>query len=65
VMERFTRDGDNLKYDVTVEDPNVFTRPWTMNPRQLKLATDANAAIEEDPPCVDKDSAHLVNSEHH
>jgi len=65
VMERFTRDGDSLKYEVTVEDPNVFTRPWTMNPRQLKLTTDANAAIEEDPPCVDKDSAHLVNSEHH
>jgi hypothetical protein len=65
VMERFTRDGDNLKYEVTVEDPNVLTRPWTMNPRQLKLTADASAAIDEDPPCVDKDSAHLVNSEHH
>jgi hypothetical protein len=65
VIERFSRDGDSLKYEVTVEDPNVLTRAWTMNPRQLKLNTDASAAIEEDPPCLDRDAAHLVNSEHH
>ena len=29
--ERFTPAGpDHINYEVTVEDPNVFTRPWTM-----------------------------------
>jgi len=32
VVERYTRTGpDHMRYDVTIEDPNVFTRPWTMS----------------------------------
>jgi len=31
LVERFTLAGpDHINYEVTVEDPNVFTRPWTM-----------------------------------
>ena len=29
VVERFTMvDGDNIRYEVTIDDPNVYTRPW-------------------------------------
>ena len=31
VVERYTRTGrDHMMYEATVEDPKVFTRPWTM-----------------------------------
>ena len=29
VVERYTRDSaDTVRYDVTMEDPEVFTKPW-------------------------------------
>ena len=32
VVERYTRSGpDHVTYEVTIEDPEVFTRPWTMS----------------------------------
>ena len=32
VIERYTRNGpDHITYDVTIEDPEVFTRPWKMS----------------------------------
>jgi len=31
VIERFTRaDANNLLYRVTIDDPSVFSKPWTM-----------------------------------
>jgi hypothetical protein len=32
VIERYTlTDSDHIAYEVTIEDPKVFTRPWKMN----------------------------------
>ena len=32
VVERFTRTGpDHIRYEATIEDPKVFTRPWKMS----------------------------------
>jgi hypothetical protein len=32
VVERFRRiDFDHLQWDATIEDPNVFTKPWTLS----------------------------------
>jgi hypothetical protein len=31
MIERWTwRDADNIDYEATIEDPNVFTKPWKM-----------------------------------
>ncbi len=32
VTERFTRQGDQMLYEVTVEDPEVLLHPWEQNP---------------------------------
>ncbi|HJT88633.1 MAG TPA: hypothetical protein VJ732_12275 [Bryobacteraceae bacterium] len=62
VTERFWRDGANLVYQVTVEDPKVLTAPWTMRPRVVKPSTDP---LEESPRCVESDGSRLTNNDHH
>jgi hypothetical protein len=62
VTERLRREGDTLHYDVTVEDPNVLAKPWTMDTRVLKLSDEP---IEEAPFCKDQDQPHVVNQDHH
>jgi hypothetical protein len=47
VVERFTPiTADALRYEVTIEDPNVFTRPWKMN-MVLYRQLEANAQLME------------------
>ena len=47
VVERYTRTGpDHLTYEATIEDPNVFTRPWKIR-MPLYRRLDANAQLVE------------------
>jgi hypothetical protein len=59
VVERYTREGNTLTYEATVEDPKVLTKPWTISPRRVKLA-DSTDRIMEAPPCIDHDKEHVV-----
>jgi hypothetical protein len=61
VVERLTRVGDTIQYQMTAEDPDVLAKPWTIS-RTLTLQSDT---LEEAPPCVQTDTAHEVNLEHH
>jgi hypothetical protein len=36
VIERFTRKGDVLLYDVTIEDPQVSAEPWVFPMRTVR-----------------------------
>jgi len=45
VIERLTRQGNEILYEVTVEDPNVLVEPWVMTPRILRLSTNADAGL--------------------
>jgi hypothetical protein len=38
VYERFTRKGNDMLYEVTVEDPEVLLQPWKQNPMLMSLA---------------------------
>jgi hypothetical protein len=44
VFERFTRQGDQMLYEVTVEDPQVLLQPWKLTPMLRTIATGAGAA---------------------
>jgi len=45
VVERFTRQGNEILYEVTVEDPVVLVEPWVMTPRILRLTDNADAGL--------------------
>jgi hypothetical protein len=61
VVERWTRTGNVVTYEATVDDPVMFTKPWVMTPRQTQLA----AADDYIRPtmCIPFDKTHLVDKE--
>ena len=64
VVERYTPvDADNIKYEATIDDPKVYTRPWTIN---FGLRRNKQAGFElMEFACVEgeKDLQHYVDSE--
>jgi len=45
VVEKFTRKGDEIVYEITVEDPDVFVEPWVMPARTLRINRTADAGL--------------------
>jgi hypothetical protein len=58
VVERYTRLGDTLRWEATVDDPNVLTKPWVMTPRTEILT---EGMIYEQPICEERETPHIVN----
>jgi len=58
VVERLTRMGDTLRWEATVEDPNVLSKPWKMTPR-TEVLTDA--MLYEEPICEERESQHITD----
>ncbi len=51
LVERYTRiDEDTLEYEVTIEDPTVWTAPWTVR-QELKRQSDEQNRIYYEPRC--------------
>ncbi len=51
LVERYTRiDEDTLGYEVTIEDPTVWTAPWTVR-QELKRQNDEQNRIYYEPRC--------------
>jgi hypothetical protein len=65
VVERFRRDGNTLTYSGTVEDPKMFTGPWELTPRTLRLMADRADALVESPPCIERSGENQVTNDHH
>ena len=62
VIERFWRVGNELAYQVTIDDPNVLTQPWTEAPRLIKPSTEP---LLESPACAEDDAKRMLNLDHH
>jgi len=45
VVEKFTRQGDVILYDVTIEDPEVLLEPWVFPTRTVRRNTNPNAGL--------------------
>ena len=45
IVEKFTRKGDEILYEITIEDPEVLVEPWVMTPRTLRLSQAADAGL--------------------
>ena len=62
VTERLWKNGENLVWQATVDDPGVLTAPWTMAARVIRPSNDP---LEESPRCVEDDGKRLLNLDHH
>jgi hypothetical protein len=58
VIERWSRSGDTISYQATVEDPVMLTKPWVLTARRASLAP-ADDYIEPQM-CVPNDKTHLI-----
>jgi hypothetical protein len=53
LVERWTRTGpDTLEYVVTIEDPTVWTRPWTVK-QEFTRQSDQENRLYNEPRCVE------------
>ena len=62
VIERLRLVGDELEWRATAHDPDVLAEPWELRPR---LATRTDAALEQSPPCIERDLEHMVDASSH
>jgi hypothetical protein len=63
VIEKYTRNGNTLTWQATVEDPDVLLAPFVTQPRTLRLNPNPKATLIEDLPCEERDSRHIVTHE--
>lgn len=62
VIERFRRNGDNVEYQYTLEDPKTYAKPWTLKRTltPLKMAAGLPELLEYECSENNRDLKHLV-----
>ncbi len=64
IVEKFTRKGNEILYEVTVEDPEVLVKPWVIPPRTLRLSA-ANTIIPERGSCTESEHSEVSSQFRH
>jgi hypothetical protein len=66
VVEKFTRQGDVLLYDVTVEDPEVLAEPWVLPTRMVRRSPNPDSGlIPERGNCEVYETGHVTSQIRH
>ena len=58
VVERYSRNGDVLTYEATIDDPVMFTKPWEITPRHFIHAAADDELFESF--CDARDKNHII-----
>jgi hypothetical protein len=58
VLEHWTREGNRITYEATVDDPVMFTKPWVITPKHARLASSDDYIQPQ--MCVNNDKAHII-----
>ena len=64
LIERFTRTGNEMLYEVTIEDPEVLAEPWVMTPRVMQLSAN-DTVIAERGSCTDTEHDQVSSQYRH
>ncbi|MDC0598455.1 hypothetical protein OAP18_01230 [Gammaproteobacteria bacterium] len=62
VLERVSRNGDELTWDAIAYDPEVLAEPWDL-PVRTAILTESE--IHEAALCIERDLEHIVDGTHH
>jgi hypothetical protein len=66
IIERLTRVGNEIHYDMTIEDPEMFIEPWVMPTRVLRLEERADGGImAERSPCEVYEEGNVTSQVRH
>jgi hypothetical protein len=60
VIERWTRVGDTLTDELTVEDPVVLAKPWIVTPKRIQHGHGGPDDYVSEYPCITNDKGHFV-----
>jgi hypothetical protein len=59
-VERWTRNGDTLNWEGTIEDPVMFTKPWVVTPKRIQHSRGGPDDYVAEYPCITNDRGHFV-----
>ena len=65
MIEKLTRKGDEILYQVTIDDPEVLVEPWVMPDRILRVRAGAPQIIHERPNCEVYETGKITGQERH
>ena len=65
MIEKLTRVGNELRYDMTIEDPDVLVEPWVMPTRVLRAGAGDPQIVPERANCEVYETGDITNQLRH